>query len=79
MGIISRVQCTLREDFCLGWLNTDAFLEKCEGGVAHIEKNIPYENHIFKFGGGKKKKKKRKKKQLHHFYFYFWVPILREK
>ena len=32
MGIISWVQCTLREGFCLGWLNMDAFLENLLGG-----------------------------------------------
>ena len=31
-----------KRGFCLGWLNTDTFLEKCEGGVSASRKKIPY-------------------------------------
>ena len=31
-----------KRGFCLGWLNTDTFLEKCEGGVSAFQKKIPY-------------------------------------
>ena len=31
-----------KRGFCLGWLNTDTFLEKCEGGVSCFRKKIPY-------------------------------------
>ena len=31
-----------KRGFCLGWLNTDMFLEKCERGFPHLEKKIPY-------------------------------------
>ena len=48
MRIIYWVQCTLREGFCLAWLITDTFLEKCEGGVAMFPKKIQIETICLK-------------------------------
>ena len=50
MGIISWVQCTLREGFCLGWLNTDAFLENLFLEIKFLTTGLPlrkfFEKHL---------------------------------
>ena len=53
-----------KRGFCLGWLNTDTFLEKCEGGFPVSKKKIHIKIIYLKLYD----EKNAKKVALHNFW-----------
>ena len=77
MGIISWVQCTLREGFVWGGLTRIHFWKSVKGGC-HMKRKKFHIKIIYLtlFGEEKKKLKKTPPSPL---FLDFWVPILKKK
>ena len=73
MGIISWVQCTLREGFVWGGLTLIDFWKSVKGGLVYLErkKNNFKIIYLELFG-----EKKNIKKKLHLLFFYFFIEQL---